>query len=272
MLLVAAGAIFGHVDGARADDARPGDDVLMSRLDKTHLAYVITGEPDVDRLSDRGLQGLSDYLYYRTTLEPGDPVGVDISKDELAVFPILYWPVHATAKMPSEETISRIDAYMRAGGTVLFDTQDQESAMTAMGRVSPNTERLRAILANIDVPPLEPVPSDHVLTKAFYLLNDFPGRYSGGALWVEASDAEAKNDRPVQAGDGVSTILITENDLAGAWATDDSGAYMFPTVPADPRQRELAFRAGVNIVMYVMTGNYKADQVHVPALLERLGQ
>jgi hypothetical protein len=111
-----------------------------------------------------------------------------------------------------------------------------------------------------------------VLTKAFYLLNDFPGRYSGGALWVEASDAEAKNDRPVQAGDGVSTILITENDLAGAWATDDSGAYMFPTVPADPRQRELAFRAGVNIVMYVMTGNYKADQVHVPALLERLGQ
>jgi hypothetical protein len=25
-------------------------------------------------------------------------------------------------------------------------------------------------------------------------------------------------------------------------------------------------------VMYTLTGNYKADQVHVPALLERLGQ
>jgi hypothetical protein len=24
--------------------------------------------------------------------------------------------------------------------------------------------------------------------------------------------------------------------------------------------------------MYTLTGNYKADQVHVPALLERLGQ
>ena len=42
--------------------------------------------------------------------------------------------------------------------------------------------------------------------------------------------------------------------------------------PGDPRQREFAFRAGVNIVMYALTGNYKADQVHIPALLERLGQ
>ena len=37
------------------------------------------------------------------------------------------------------------------------------------------------------------------------------------------------------------------------------------------RQREMAFRFGVNLVMYVLTGSYKSDQVHVPALLERLG-
>jgi hypothetical protein len=47
---------------------------------------------------------------------------------------------------------------------------------------------------------------------------------------------------------------------------------MLPLTPGEPRQREFAFRVGVNIVMYVLTGNYKADQVHVPALLERLGQ
>jgi hypothetical protein len=47
---------------------------------------------------------------------------------------------------------------------------------------------------------------------------------------------------------------------------------MLPLVPGDQRQREFAFRAGVNIVMYALTGNYKADQVHIPALLERLGQ
>jgi hypothetical protein len=199
-------------------------------------------------------------------------VGVDISKDELSVFPILYWPVSATAKMPSEQTISRIDAYMRSGGTVLFDTQDQMSAMTATGRVSANTERLRAILADIDVPPLEPVPSDHVLTKTFYLLKSFPGRYAGGPLWVEAQTSKADPSRPVRAGDGVTPIMITGNDFAGAWATDDMGAPLLPLVPPDENQREMAYRTGVNIMMYMLTGNYKSDQVHVPALLERLGQ
>jgi hypothetical protein len=76
----------------------------------------------------------------------------------------------------------------------------------------------------------------------------------------------------VSEGDGVSPILITENDFAGAWATDESGRFMFPTVPSNNTQREMAVRVGINIVMYTLTGNYKADQVHVPALLERLGQ
>ena len=259
-------------DHARADDSRPGDEQLMARLDKTHLGYVITGEAEVDRISERGLAGLTDYLYYRTTLEPGDPVGVDIAKDELSVFPILYWPISATASMPSEQTISRIDAYMRAGGTVLFDTRDQFSSISATGSVSPNTERLRAILANIDIPPLESVPSDHVLTKSFYLLKAYPGRYSGSPLWVEASTSKADPSRPARAGDGVSPIMITGNDFAGAWAVDDAGAPLLPRIPPDENQREMAYRTGVNIMMYMLTGNYKADQVHVPALLERLGQ
>jgi hypothetical protein len=130
------------------------------------------------------------------------------------------------------------------------------------------------MLSSLDIPPLEPVPADHVLTKAFYLLSDFPGRYAGGPLWVEASESGTgePSDRPARAGDGVSSLLITENDFAAAWAMDENGTLLYPTVPADPFQRELAFRSGVNIVMYTLTGNYKADQVHVPALLERLGQ
>ena len=46
---------------------------------------------------------------------------------------------------------------------------------------------------------------------------------------------------------------------------------LYPLEPGGPRQREMALRGGVNIVMYTLTGNYKADQVHVPELLERLG-
>jgi hypothetical protein len=134
---------------------------------------------------------------------------------------------------------------------------------------------LRAILSSLDIPELEPVPRDHVLTKTFFLLADFPGRFTTGRLWVEALPAEDNDDierRPARAGDGVSSILITSNDLAGAWAMRVDGQPMLPLVPGEPRQREFAFRAGVNIVMYATTGNYKADQVHIPALLERLGQ
>jgi hypothetical protein len=136
---------------------------------------------------------------------------------------------------------------------------------------------LRTILSSLDIPQLEPVPRDHVLTKTFFLLRDFPGRYTDGQLWVEAlpEDAEGEGEgpgRPVRAGDGVSSIMITSNDLAGAWAMRPDGQPMLPLTGSDPRQREMAFRAGVNIVMYVLTGNYKADQVHIPALLERLGQ
>ena len=140
----------------------------------------------------------------------------------------------------------------------------------------PGMLELRSILAELDIPELEPMPRDHVLTKTFFLLRDFPGRFTSGQLWVEAlptaNDLANESRRPARAGDGVSSILITSNDLAGAWATRSDGQAMLPMVPGEPRQREFAFRAGVNIVMYALTGNYKADQVHVPALLERLGQ
>jgi hypothetical protein len=71
--------------------------------------------------------------------------------------------------------------------------------------------------------------------------------------------------------DGVSSIIIGSNDYAAAWAVDENGQAALPGVPGGDSQREFAWRTGVNIVMYALTGNYKADQVHVPALLERLG-
>ncbi|WP_180900895.1 DUF4159 domain-containing protein [Martelella soudanensis] len=250
-----------------------GDDAAIADLlYETHLAYVVTGEDEVDRISERGLKGLSDYISYRTALEPGDPVGVDPASEELAFYPLIYWPISATAPMPSQEAIAGIEAYMRNGGTVLFDTRDQYSPL-GQNAVSPNTARLRQILDNIDVPPLEPVPDDHVLTRSFYLLSDFPGRYDGSPLWVEARAGEdAVGNIVSSGGDGVSPILITGNDFAGAWAINPDSTPMLPTVPENPTQRQYAFRTGVNIVMYMLTGNYKADQVHVPALLERLGQ
>jgi len=272
LVLIAGLAAF-HPDTARADDSKPGDATAIAAVEKTRLAYVVTGVPGDDAVSRAGLEGLTRFLIDKTALEPGAPAGVDIAKDELSFYPIIYWPIDPAAPMPSQAAISRIDAYMNQGGTVLFDTRDQYSTGFGADAATPATERLRDILSGLNVPPLEPVPSDHVLTKSFYILPEFPGRFNGGPLWVEAS-AEASNadNRPVRTGDGVSPIMITANDFAGAWAIDENGQPLLPTVPNDPMQRIYALRAGVNIVMYMLTGNYKSDQVHVPILLERLGQ
>jgi hypothetical protein len=265
-LLLAAPALDG-----RAQDANAERMALEATL-ATRLAYVVTRDSAADATSKAGLEGLTSALASRTALEPAPPIGVDPAKDELAFFPLLYWPMVAGAPEPDAATLSRIDAYMKQGGTILFDSRD---GLYGGGNSGPGAQAMRRILARLDVPELEPVPKDHVLTKAFYLLQDFPGRYTGSPLWVEAmplaEEAEA-GERPARPGDGVSPILITANDLAGAWAVGADGTPMYPTQPADPRQREIAYRVGINIVMYTLTGNYKADQVHVPALLERLGQ
>lgn len=272
--LFLAAALVVHPGDARAQqDARPGDAEAIAAISTTRLAYVLTGDSAVDSVSRAGLAGLTRFLIDKTALEPGEPAGLDIARDELAFYPLIYWPIAADAPMPSEDAIARVDAYMREGGTVLFDTRDQFATDITAGNASPATERLRDILGSLNVPPLEPVPEDHVLTKSFFILNEFPGRFNGSPLWVEASlNAENTDNRPVRTGDGVTPIMITANDFAGAWAVDANGDALLPTIPGDPMQRIYALRTGVNIVMYMLTGNYKSDQVHVPVLLERLGQ
>jgi Domain of unknown function (DUF4159)/Aerotolerance regulator N-terminal len=258
-----------HADGK--------DDFAIKATSQTRLAYVVTGNADVDSIVKAGMAGLTLFLAQRTALEAGDPVGIDPAHDELAFFPLIYWPVVPGAPKPPQDAINRIDAYMKQGGTVLFDTRDAIDAPPGENGAAqtPGMQTLREILSSLDVPELEPVPRDHVLTKTFYLLRDFPGRFTSGQTWVEAlprEDDDEATSRPARGGDGVSPIIITSNDLAGAWAIRPDGQAMLPLSPGEPRQREFAFRAGVNIVMYTLTGNYKADQVHAPALIERLGQ
>ncbi len=280
-LLIVGGVVFALAatrgESYAADTA--SDQFASKSSLETHLAYVVTGDGEADLVSKSGLTGLTTFLAQRTALEAGDPVGVDLDRDELAFFPIIYWPIVPGAKKPTPQALARVDAYMKQGGTMLFDTRDAVLAPPGPGGEarSPGMAELRSILSSLDIPELEPVPRDHVLTKTFFLLRDFPGRFTSGQLWVEAlqsADKEEDEDtkRPARGGDGVSSIIITSNDLAGAWATRPDGQAMLPLVPGEPRQREFAFRAGVNIVMYTLTGNYKADQVHIPALLERLGQ
>ena len=273
LILLLVGALPGWTPRAAAQTSAAEDDFALRAALETRLAYVVTGSVQVDDVSLAGLTGLSGVLGQRTALEPGAPMGVDVERDELAFFPLIYWPVLPEAAQPSDKALAKIDAYMKNGGTILFDTRDQQQALPGLraDEVGPGTAALRRILANLDIPRLEIVPEDHVITKAFYLLQTFPGRWTGGQLWVEAGAGEERQPGTTNF-DGVSAVIIGSNDFAGAWAIDNQDKPLLPVVPGGPRQREMAFRTGINIVMYALTGNYKADQVHVPALLERLGQ
>ncbi len=261
-----------------AQEGRGGDDpdrlafALMATRE-THLAYVKTGDAEVDELARAGLFGLSEVLTERTSVEPGEPIGIDIEKDEIAFFPLLYWPVTADAKAPSDKALRKLDTFLKNGGTILFDTRDAPDAALAPDSMTPQRRALQRILAKLDIPPLETVPRTHVLTRSFYLLKSFPGRFDEAPLWVEATSIGRERGKlsPANA-DGVSAILITGNDMAGAWAMTETGRPLLPVAPGGARQREYAFRAGINIVMYTLTGNYKADQVHLPTILKRLGQ
>jgi hypothetical protein len=245
----------------------------MAAALSTRLAYVETGDAATDAMSKAGLYGLGLELAARTAYEPDQPVGVNVETEDLSFYPLLYWPMVSSQKDLSSAAIAKVDSFMRQGGTILFDTQDAPLSSVSAA-TSPGAQTLRRILGKLDIPPLEPIPADHVLTKTFFLLREFPGRWSGGQVWVEALPANDPNAAPAPArgGDGVSPVVIGGNDWASAWARDQRGQALAAVVPGGEMQREQAFRFGINLVMYTLTGNYKADQVHVPALLERLGE
>jgi hypothetical protein len=223
---------------AQADD--------NARAEKTWLAYVQTGDAGADSQSDAGLKALSKVLTERTSVEPAGVVGVDLSADELAFYPLLYWPVTSSQPDLSEAERARVNSYLRHGGMIVFDTLDGWDG----GGANPELIRLTQ---GLELPALQPIRSDHVITRSFFLLQSFPGTYPVSTLWADA-DPERRND-------SVSSVLIGGGNWAAAWSSNNSA-----------RSSEMAKRFGVNLVMYALAGNYKSDQIHVQTILERIGQ
>jgi hypothetical protein len=244
-----------HAQGqSRSREAAAREAALSLRF-----AYVKTGDTRLDEITKAGLFGLSYQLGQRTSVEPGLPQSVDLERDALEVYPMIYYAVPRNARPLSPAAAEKVNAYLRAGGAFVVDTRD-----AAPGRdVSQNLEQL---LIGIDAPPLQPAPTTHVITKSYYLIKSFPGRLNG-RLWLESSST----DRSTRRGDGVSGLFIGGSDWAGAWAIDSNTGRPLQTMDGGEAAREMAYRFGINLVMYILTGNYKEDQVHVKELLDRLG-
>ncbi|MEM8582407.1 MAG: DUF4159 domain-containing protein, partial [Pseudomonadota bacterium] len=170
-------AAFGTSSAEAAEDTVPppllDDQLALEATTDVVLAHVMTGDRAVDDLALAGLRGLSQVLTNRTSIEPAEPLSVNIETDELAFFPFLYWPITEQQAIPSAEAYAKLNRYLRGGGMILFDTRDADVAQ--FNTDTPGMRMLRRLAAPLDVPPLETLPQDHVLTRTFYLLQDFPG-------------------------------------------------------------------------------------------------
>ena len=231
---------------------------------------MITGDPQTDATSLSGLVGLSRELALRSTVVLGDPFGVDAENDELAFFPLIYWPVNNSQSALTPGAVRNLNTYLRNGGMILFDTADAGFGGLATGGGNP--DRLRQFAAALDVPALQPVSGNHVLTRSFYRLDSFPGRYEG-RVWVEAAPAVAARSQmgAAQINDGVTPVVVGGNDWSAAWAVSEDGVPLFSTGLGEEglARRETAIRFGINLVMHALSGNYKSDQLHMEWLKRR---
>lgn len=226
------------------------------------LGYVMTGDDETDTRVREGMSTLSLTIAQRTSVTTEAPHGLNIETSPLELYPLIYFAVPENAAPLSSAAIARLNAYIRTGGALVIDTRNGSS----LG-VESDFSGLKTLLEGLDAPALAPVPGDHVLARSFYLLDAFQGRYANRRLWIEASTITPGERR----GDGVSGLFVGDADWVSAWAGDERGRGLY-SVDGGKQAREYALRFGINLVMHVLTGNYKEDQVHLPILLERLGE
>jgi hypothetical protein len=261
VLVIAAGTVFAPGDAVAQTESNVDKEIAAAL--EMRLAYIETGDERTDRATKAGLEGLSLVLFRRSSVEPAAPHAVNPETDALDVYPVLFLSLPENPSPMSSTAVARLNAYMRNGGALFIDTR---RGGNIGGRNS--FEGLDQVLPGLDTPALAPVPVDHVLTRSYYLIQGFPGRYENRNLWIEATGAADKTERR---GDGVSRLFVGDADYLAAWAIDERGRPIY-SVDGGDLQREMSVRFGVNLIIYILTGNYKEDQVHIPALLERLGE
>jgi hypothetical protein len=230
----------------------------------TSLAYVITGDAAVDQISADGLGYLSVATSAHSSAQLGTPSGVRPGVDDISLYPLVYWPVLAGAAPPDAAACAALRSYMQHGGLLVIDTQggDADDAGSGAGFAVGAQSALQRDVACLDLAPMEALTPADVLAHCFYIIQEFPGKFAGGPVWIATAAARDA--------DGVSPVIVGGNDWAGAWARDAYGNPEQTPLPDGEAQRVTADRFGTNLVIYALTGSYKADQAALPELLNHL--
>jgi hypothetical protein len=260
--LAAMSVLLGLV-APHAHAQTPGPAIPPAALE-TELAYVKTGDAATDQLSADALQSLSGLVSTRSSVQLGNPAGVTAGTDDLELYPMIYWPVLASAAAPSGAACAALNLYMQHGGLLLMDSQgsDADGQGSGAGFAPGAGAALRRATACLYLPPLEVLTTANAIAHSFYIVQSFPGKFTGSPVFIATA---ASRDA-----DGVTPIIIGENDWAGAWARDANGDPEQTPLPDGDDQRVTADRFGTNLVIYALTGDYKADQENLPDFLQKL--
>lgn len=244
-LLAGGAALAATVLARRARAIGPGS--------KFRFGHLVLGGGDKDT-RPTALKRLAWEISKRTSIDVElEPASVTPTSDTLHDTPFLYLSGQRDFEMPSNAGIEALRRFLTFGGFLLVDSAEG----TTDGAFDGSVRKLMAAIFPSPSKGLELVPTDHVVYKSFYLLD----RPLGRLAIAPAMEAVERDGRLV--------VAYVANDLGGAWARDDFGNYDFPCEPGGEKQRELAFRLGINFVMYALCLDYKSDQVHVPFIMKR---
>ncbi len=199
-----------------------------------------------------GLQRLAWEVDKRTSVDVSQEVfKLRASSRDLFEFPLLYMGGDRAFDLFPAADLQRLQRYLIMGGFLLVDSADARPG----GPFDRSVRRLVAAL--FPRQPLQRLKESHTVFKSFYLLHEPVGRVQA-VKYLEGVDR-----------DGRTLLIYSQNDLAGAWARDNFGQWTHTVFPGGEEQRSLALRWGVNLVLYALCLDYKADQVHIPFILKR---
>ncbi len=146
----------------------------------------------------------------------------------------------------SSSSTNAMRRFLKLGGTLIIDPAEV-SGVNATGFEESVDQLLEAVVPKVR---LEPIAADHVLYRSFYQINRPLGRVEGPPhLWAHEMT-------------GRLSIIRTRHDLGGAWARDNLGSWEYEVSPGGQRQREYAFRLGINLVFYGLCQDYKDELSH----------
>jgi Domain of unknown function (DUF4159)/Aerotolerance regulator N-terminal len=233
---------------------------------QTELGYIVTNNAITDHISADGLTYLSAYVSAHSSVQLSPPAALNPSTDDLSFYPLIYWPLLPNAPTPSPASCTALTTYMNHGGLLVIDSPggDMNAQGSGAGFAPGATATFTRVTSCLNLPPLEALSTANVLAHCFYIIPDFSGRFTGAPVLVATSAALDA--------DGVTPVIVGQNDWASAWARDASGAPEQTPIPGGEDQRIIADRFGLNLVIYALTGSYKSNQNSAPTLLDELGQ